>query len=170
MDLKLKNAKVLVVGASKGIGRAIAIGFAKEGAEVFSVARSLELLETLTSEANALNGKQNKYLVADLMKEDPNKIAEKLLEENGCFDVVVHNVGGSLISRNYLGTIEEHNLSGGFGSSVAEVIADEKIKVNLTRIAIKDVYCAEVGDQKHLRKFNGIDSENIVATILKNLY
>ena len=35
MDLKLKNAKVLVVGASKGIGRAIAIGFAKEGAEVF---------------------------------------------------------------------------------------------------------------------------------------
>lgn len=76
------------------------------------------------------------------------------------------------ISKNskYIFTIEEHNLSGGFGSSVAEVIADEKIKVNLTRIAIKDVYCAEVGDQKHLRKFNGIDSENIVATILKNLY
>lgn len=119
MDLNLKNRKVLIVGASKGIGRAIAIAFAKEGAKIVTIARSSDLLIKLINEANTLNGKQNKYLVADLMKDNPNKIAEKLLEENGCFDIVVHNVGGSLISRNYLGTIEEWQEAWMFNAGIA---------------------------------------------------
>ncbi len=45
MDLKLAGRTALVTGSSKGIGLAIAQGFAKEGVNVVMAARSKELLE-----------------------------------------------------------------------------------------------------------------------------
>jgi short-subunit dehydrogenase len=39
MELNLKNKSVLVVGASKGIGKAIALGFAAEGSKLVIIAR-----------------------------------------------------------------------------------------------------------------------------------
>ncbi len=107
MELSIKDKQVLVVGASKGIGRAIALGFAREGSQIFCIARDESKLIELINEANLLNGKLNRYLAVDLMKQSPNEIASKLLAQYGVFDIVVHNVGGSLVSRNYLGTIDE---------------------------------------------------------------
>ncbi len=63
-------------------------------------------------------------------------------------------------------TVEEHNLSGGFGSAVAEVTAEMKHKsARLMRIAINDRYCAEVGNQKYLRKVCGISAEDIAKRV-----
>jgi len=45
VDLKLKDKKVLVTGASKGIGYATALAFTREGAEPVLVSRSEEALE-----------------------------------------------------------------------------------------------------------------------------
>ena len=50
MELGLKNKRVLVVGASKGIGRAIALAFSAENCHVVAVARSVELLTSLKEE------------------------------------------------------------------------------------------------------------------------
>jgi 3-oxoacyl-[acyl-carrier protein] reductase len=119
MELNLKNKKVLIVGASKGIGKAIAIAFANEGSFIVSLARSKDLLIELTNEANTLNGFENKYIVVDLMVETPNIIASELIERFGAFDVVIHNVGGSLVSRNYLGTIEEWKEAWMFNAGIA---------------------------------------------------
>lgn len=119
MDLGLKDKKVLIVGASKGIGRAIAINFAKEGSQIFCIARNEEKLKNLIEEANLLNENDNKYISADLMKDDPNKVANMLLEQFGTFDIVVHNVGGSLVSRNYLGTIDEWKEAWMFNAGIA---------------------------------------------------
>lgn len=49
-------------------------------------------------------------------------------------------------------TIEEHNVVGGFGSAVAEVLAENPGKAKLVRLGIPDEYCVKVGDQKYLRK------------------
>jgi NADP-dependent 3-hydroxy acid dehydrogenase YdfG len=49
MDLKLKGKSVLVTGASKGIGQAIAEAFAAEGARVALTARSKNELESLAA-------------------------------------------------------------------------------------------------------------------------
>lgn len=119
MELGLKNKKVLIVGASKGIGRSIALLFAEEGAHIFCIARSEEMLKELIEEANTKNGLINQYIVADLMKDNPNVVASDLLEKYGVFDVVIHNVGGSLVSRNYLGTIDEWKEAWMFNSGIA---------------------------------------------------
>lgn len=63
-------------------------------------------------------------------------------------------------------TVEEHNLSGGFGSAVAEVLSEANgKKAVLHRIGIEDVYTSTVGDQDYLRQFNGLDAHSIECTI-----
>ncbi len=109
MDLNLRGKKVLIVGASKGIGRAIAMGFASEQCNVVAVARSEELLQSLRDEAISCGAASFAYVVSDIMLCDTKAFATELLEKFGTFDIVVHNVGGSLVSRNHLGGAEEWN-------------------------------------------------------------
>ncbi len=66
-------------------------------------------------------------------------------------------------------TIEEHNIVGGFGSAVAEVLAEQITKARLLRIGLNDTYSAIVGSQKYLRSQFGIDSVGIAEKILKTL-
>lgn len=67
-------------------------------------------------------------------------------------------------------TIEEHNIIGGFGSAVAEVIAElTGAQARILRIGIDDRYCAEVGTQKYLRAKYGIDGAGIFEKIKKEL-
>lgn len=66
-------------------------------------------------------------------------------------------------------TVEEHNLSGGFGSAVAEVLAEEDgVKAKLVRIALDDRYSCIVGSQKYLRKQYSIDSKTIIEKVKEN--
>ena len=63
-------------------------------------------------------------------------------------------------------TCEEHNIIGGFGSAVAEVMAEMKEKkAYLVRIGINDVYGIEVGNQSYLREQYGISARKIAARI-----
>ena len=55
-DLPLKDRLALVTGASRGIGRAVALGLAKAGAHVIITARSLPGLESLDDEIQNLGG------------------------------------------------------------------------------------------------------------------
>lgn len=73
------------------------------------------------------------------------------------------------ISRefNLITTVEEHNIVGGFGSAVAEVMAEMKDKkARLLRIGLNDEYSVRVGNQKYLREQYGMDSKAIVERIL----
>ena len=63
-------------------------------------------------------------------------------------------------------TCEEHNIIGGFGSAVAEVMAEmKKKKAYQIRIGINDVYGIEVGNQSYLREQYGISASKIAARI-----
>ena len=66
-------------------------------------------------------------------------------------------------------TVEEHNLSGGFGSAVAEVLAEaDKVKAKLVRIGLSDRYSSIVGSQKYLRKQYSIDANTIANKVKEN--
>ena len=66
-------------------------------------------------------------------------------------------------------TVEEHNLSGGFGSAVAEVLAEESgEKAKLVRVALDDRYSCIVGSQKYLRKQYFIDAKTIIKKVKEN--
>ena len=63
-------------------------------------------------------------------------------------------------------TVEEHNIIGGFGGAVAEVMAEMKErKARLLRIGLNDEYSIRVGDQKYLRQQYGMDCSAIVNKI-----
>lgn len=62
-------------------------------------------------------------------------------------------------------TVEEHNIVGGFGSAVAEVMAELDHKAKLHRIGINDFYCIEVGSQAYLREQVGINADGIVKKV-----
>ncbi len=107
MDLGLTNKLVLVVGSSKGIGRAIAKSFVEEGCHVIAIARSAQLLSTLQDECKELGNGTIDIEVADIMSLDTKKFARMLQDKYGNFDIIIHNVGGSLVSRNHLAGQED---------------------------------------------------------------
>lgn len=70
---------------------------------------------------------------------------------------------------DYIFTVEEHNIVGGFGSAVAEVMAEHNGKAKLVRIGIDDTYCVHVGNQNYLRAQFGIDAQGIVQKVLASI-
>ena len=76
------------------------------------------------------------------------------------------------VSREYelVVTCEEHNVVGGFGSAVAEVMAEmREKKAYLLRIGMNDQYCVQVGNQQYLREQYGMDGKTIAARIREAL-
>lgn len=91
--MDVKGKKVLVTGASRGIGAATARLFAHEGAEVVLVARSSKELEQLTQEIHQQGGKA-KWYAADLSQSSEiEKLALLIQAEIGTPDVIVNNAG-----------------------------------------------------------------------------
>ncbi|WP_278035113.1 3-ketoacyl-ACP reductase [Flavobacterium nitratireducens] len=90
-DLKNKNA--LITGAGKGIGKAIALALAKEGANVILIARTQEEIDNVAAKARSLRVKAL-ALTADVADIDSvNAAVEKALAEFKTIDIVVNNAG-----------------------------------------------------------------------------
>lgn len=66
-------------------------------------------------------------------------------------------------------TVEEHNIVGGFGSAVAEVLMDNNVFANLLRIGINDEYPIIVGSKDYLRHYYKVDHIAILDKIMKRL-
>lgn len=71
---------------------------------------------------------------------------------------------------NMIVTCEEHNIVGGFGGAVAEVMAEMRDKkAFLLRIGLNDEYSIRVGNQKYLREQYKMDGASIVDKILESM-
>ncbi|HOP99636.1 MAG TPA: transketolase C-terminal domain-containing protein [Acetivibrio clariflavus] len=65
-------------------------------------------------------------------------------------------------------TVEEHNILGGFGSAVSEVVAElTGMKAKVLRIGLNDKYSSIVGSQKYLRDIYGMSAEKIAAKVFE---
>ena len=81
----------LITGASRGIGRACALGLAKAGAQVIACARSKAGLEELDDEVFAATGKHATLIPFDITDGDAfDRLSAVLFERFGRIDVVVH--------------------------------------------------------------------------------
>ncbi|MEM3573469.1 MAG: 3-oxoacyl-ACP reductase family protein [Nitrososphaeria archaeon] len=92
--MRLKDKVCLVTGASRGIGRAIAITFGREGADVaVNYSRSREKAEEVVNEIIKF-GRKAITVKADVSnKEEVNKMVETVIKEFGKIDVLVNNAG-----------------------------------------------------------------------------
>src|SRR5881396_3540241 len=89
----LTNQIAVVTGAGRGIGRAIALRFAKAGAQVACVSRTAENATKVADEIRAAGGKAWSYAI-DVA--DPKAVAtgaEKILGDAGRVDILVNNAG-----------------------------------------------------------------------------
>lgn len=90
-SLKGKNA--IVTGAGKGIGKAIAIALAAEGVHVGLIARSINDLELVAAEINAL-GVRSAIAVADISQIDQvNHAVASIQSALGSIDILINNAG-----------------------------------------------------------------------------
>lgn len=95
MDLGLRGKVALVTGSSRGIGRAIATGFAHEGCRVSICARGRETLEQ-TAAGLRETGTEVLATATDLAKAAGiEQVVNETLKAFGRVDILVNNVGGS---------------------------------------------------------------------------
>jgi 3-oxoacyl-[acyl-carrier protein] reductase len=94
MDLGIKGRLALVTGASRGIGRAIALELAREGARVVIVARTPETLNAVRRE---MSGPEDAHhaIALDLVEERGVAELAVQIQQLGELDIIVHNLGGS---------------------------------------------------------------------------
>lgn len=96
MDLKLKGKMAAVTGGSEGIGKAIAMGLAREGVDVAICARRPALLEATAKEITDATGQKVVAIPADLTKDADAKVfIEKAASELGKLDILVNNAGSA---------------------------------------------------------------------------
>ena len=90
MDLHLRGKRVLITGASKGIGAAAAEAFAEEGCHLLLAARSGDQLKALTERLRSAHQIDASAYIVDLRK--PEDLA-RLAREAADIDILVNNAG-----------------------------------------------------------------------------
>ena len=105
--------------------------------------------------------------------------ASKLLEEDGIFAKIVNistikpfDILGVIkecsIQKNIF-SVEEHNIIGGIGSSIASVIAENNLDCRLHKIGLNDCFATGYGTYEEIKKMNGLDSISIYNKIKEKI-
>jgi len=87
----LQGKAALVTGAGRGIGRAVAMAFASEGARVILAARSLEEIEQVATEIRSAGGWAVAILADMSRQEDVDTLFSQAVTQAGQVDVLVNN-------------------------------------------------------------------------------
>lgn len=96
MDLRVKDKTVLITGSSNGLGKAIAIEYAKEGANVVISSRNEENLKDAKKDIIALTANEHVHYVVCDTADDHSLInlVDETVNQFGSLDIVVNSTGG----------------------------------------------------------------------------
>lgn len=106
MDLELQGKVALVTGASRGLGRAIALCMAAEGCRVSICARSQADLDEAAAEVRDLGGEVLATAVDVTAAPSAREVVARTRTEMGRLDILVNNVGGNR-RGDFLATTED---------------------------------------------------------------
>ena len=90
----LENKTAIITGATRGIGRGIAVEFAKQGANVaFTYSSSVDAANALETELNEIGIKAKGYQSNAAEFDTAQELAKEILKEFGSIDILVNNAG-----------------------------------------------------------------------------
>ena len=94
MTSRLASKTALITGASRGLGRAIALAFAREGASLILASRSEDDVRRVADEAAQLSKEKAIPVAADVSDEkDVERLLQRARDEFGRIDILVNNAG-----------------------------------------------------------------------------
>ncbi|KGE04984.1 SDR family oxidoreductase [Pseudohaliea rubra] len=96
LEGNVSGRKVLITGASSGIGKATALRLAEAGAHVILVARSIDKLEETAAEIEIAGGCASLHTADVSLLEDVDRLVREVLEAHGCIDILINNAGRSI--------------------------------------------------------------------------
>jgi 3-oxoacyl-[acyl-carrier protein] reductase len=121
MDLGLKGKVAMISGASRGIGRAIALGLAAEGCRLSLCARGQEGIDQVAQEVRR-QSVEALALAVDVTKEEETRHwVEETQNRFGRVDILINNVGGSRPGGNL--TTSTEDWQGGFALNFFSALA-----------------------------------------------
>lgn len=133
----LENKTAIITGATRGIGRGIAVEFAKQGANVaFTYNSSVDAATELEEELNGMGVKAKGYQSNAAEFDKAQELAKEVLTEFGSIDVLVNNAG--ITKDNLLMRISEDDFD-----KVIEV--NLKSVFNLTKAIIRPMMKQRAG-------------------------
>lgn len=92
----LANRTALITGGSKGLGKAMALGLAGQGADLLICSRSADELEATATEIHEATGRRVEWTVADLSKRDDiGALVETARERFDSIDILINNAGSN---------------------------------------------------------------------------
>ena len=100
---ELKGKVSILTGASRGIGRGIALRFAREGATLFLAARSKEALEAVAAECRQAGGQATAIPTDVSQKADVERLFEQVLARHDRVDLLVNNAAWASPHRPHPG-------------------------------------------------------------------
>lgn len=121
MDLGLTGRVALVTAASKGMGKASAMGLAAEGAKVVMCARTESDLKSAAEEIRARTRAEVLAIPADVTKKDDvTALVDRAVNAFGHIDILVANAGGP--PRGYFEDMTDEQWQGAFDVSLLSVV------------------------------------------------
>lgn len=160
--MRLKGKRTIITGGSRGIGRAIAIRYAQEGAEVIVTGRDEEVAREVCDEINASGGKAYPFGVDVQDSKQVSALIDFAQETYEAVDVLVANAG-ICEPAHFLDITEESwdrhidiNLKGVFlcGQAVAKLMVETKTPGKIVNMTSVNGLAGE-GDQAHYNASKG---------------
>ncbi len=102
-------------------------------------------------------------------KLDKKNIASRLISMHTIKPLDIDIIVESAKKTGGIFTLEEHFLTGGLGSLVAEVLAENLIKIPFRRLGVRDHFTRSIGSQEYMRKVNELSIDQIESSILKSI-
>ena len=141
--------RIWITGASSGIGRACALALVKAGHRVWASARSLDQLESLSSETASLKGELFAHPVDVTAPEQVSACAKAMMEKWGGMDVVIPNAGMGLFNPLQEAPLAEWhamvevNISGVLSTihaALPSLLANKGHVINIGSLAARQVF------------------------------
>ncbi|MDG1839405.1 MAG: SDR family NAD(P)-dependent oxidoreductase [Dehalococcoidia bacterium] len=148
MDLKLKESKIVITGASRGIGKSIALAFASEGARLLLVARGQETLEQTKDELDQIGSSKVEILSCDVTTTAaPLEILRCAQDRLTGVDILVNNAGATIrdmeTEENWRASFELNTFA---PLLVMEALKDELMKsTHASVVNISSIFGREYG-------------------------